>query len=188
LQVYEEVLKHKIIVTRVSAVDGNTLANQGHTLSLGAVGLVKTNISILEDAKAKNHKYILILEDDIVFSHELSKIADYFEALPANWDMVYFSGNHNGHVVGVMPPHVINDKVLRIHSTYSTHCIGIRSQMYQPIIDKITPAQSPLDVYYEQLQKIHNVYCFSAPTPIVTQRSGFSDILNAEAEYGWLIK
>jgi len=184
----QELKRWGIAACRVAAVDGNTLKDAGYRLALGAVGLIKTNINILQHAKANGYKRILILEDDVVFSQEINKIGEYLAAVPADYDMLYFSGNHNDHVVGVMPPHVINDKVLRVHETYSTHCVAMQEHMFDVIINAIQPCHKPLDVYYTELQKKHNVYCLKGPVPIATQRVGFSDILAEHADYQWLIK
>jgi hypothetical protein len=184
----QELSRWSIEACRMSAVDGNTLKDDGYRLALGAVGLIKTNINILNDAKEKGYSRILILEDDVVFSPEINKIDQYLDAVPADYDMLYFSGNHNGHVVGVMPPEAINDKVVRVHETYSTHCVAIQAGMYDAIIDAIKPCQKPLDVYYAELQKKHRVFCLKGATPVATQRVGFSDILSEQADYQWLIK
>lgn len=184
----QELERWGIAAQRVSAVDGHDCRGQGYRLALGAVGLIKTNINILYDAKANAYSRILILEDDVVFSQEINKIDQYLNAVPEDWEMLYFSGNHNGHVVGVMPPSVVNDKVLRIHETFSTHSIGIDHGMYDAIIEAITPCQKPLDVYYAELQKKHKIYCLRGTVPVATQRAGYSDIMEENADYQWLIK
>lgn len=185
-----EMEKWQIYAERFSAVDGQTLANQGYTLSLGAVGLIKTNLNILQEAKAKGYKQILILEDDIFFTYEIVNFLQYYNLVPDDWKMLYFSGNHNGHVLGVMPPAIVNDRVLRIHETYSTHAVAIKAEFFDTIIETIAPCQHPLDVYYAQLQKKHSVYCFKNYNglPMAGQRVGYSDITESNADYSWLIK
>lgn len=174
-------------VTRVSAVDGKNL-NVGEyntRLNPGELGLVLTNINIIKDAKEKDYSSILILEDDVVFVDEIKNINSYVELLPNNWDMIYFGGNHNTHM-GVNPPQIVNDKVCKLHNTYTTHCIGISNNMFDILLSILPKLNGPLDVEYAKLQKSFNVYSFYPA--IAKQRVGFSDIQNKNQDYNWLIK
>jgi len=175
----EEFNKHNLNVYRVSAIDGSPLGLTGNE------ALIKTNIQILEDAKENNLSSVLILEDDVMFTSELDKIDEYMKALPPDWDVVYFGGNHNTHVGG-NPPTVINDKVYRLHSTYTTHCVGVKSHMFDVLLDSLRKGKSPIDVEYVKLQAKYKFYCFYPV--IATQRPSFSDIENRFVDYNWLIK
>lgn len=190
----EQFNKYGIQVERVSAVDGekskyflNSGLNRGN-LKCGQVGIIESNINILEEAQQKQYNSILIFEDDVVLSEEIKNIESYFHELPSNWDMVWFSGNHNTHVSGVNPPYDVSEKILKLHSTFAAHAIGIKKSMYTAILSGIQRMEHPLDVYYSLFQKINNCYCFKSVPPIATQASGFSNIENTEVEYGWLIK
>ena len=99
--------------------------------------------------------------------------------------MIYFGGNHNTHM-GVKPPQIINDKVSKLHNTYTTHCIGIKNNMFDVLLSILPKLNGPLDVEYAKLQKIFNIYSFYPA--IAKQRVGFSDIQNKTLDYNWLIK
>jgi len=174
-------------VERVSAVDGNNLQMKKYSTSMkaGELGLVLTNINIIKDAKEKNYNSILILEDDVVFTNEINNISEYMEKLPNDWDMLYFGGNHNTHA-GVKPPTVVNDKVCKLHRTYTTHCIGINKNLFDIILSVLSKYRHPIDVEYSIMQKIFKIYSFYPAMAL--QRVGYSDIQKGVRDYNWLIK
>jgi hypothetical protein len=98
---------------------------------------------------------------------------------------LYFGGNHNTHM-GIRPPDIINEKVCKLHNTYSTHCVAINKKAYEPILDRIKKCDNALDVIYVELQNKLDVYSFYPM--IATQRVSFSDIENKMTDYKWLIK
>ena len=94
-------------------------------------------------------------------------------------------GNHNTHM-GVKPPQQINEKIVKLHSTYSAHFVGIKSSVFDHIEVLLERGQHPLDVEYVKLQKIFNCYSFT-PT-LTSQLVNFSDIQESTTDYNWLIK
>jgi hypothetical protein len=173
--------------TRISAVDGSKInvGNYTKTLNSGELGLVMTNLEIIKDTKNNNYKTILILEDDCSFTDEIINIEEYFDLLPSDWDMLYMGGNHNTHM-GIQGPIPINEKVVKLHSTYSTHFIGIKDTLFDHLEIILPKYEDPLDVSYVKLQKIFNIYSFYPA--IAKQIVDFSDIQNYITDYNWLIK
>ena len=172
-------------VVRWLAIDGNNINKLGSCEKSSQTALILTNIDILEDSIKNNLKNVLIMEDDIKFSDEIYNISEYFKYLPEDWDMVYFGGNHNLHM-GVNPPLIINEKVCKLHNTFTTHCVGINGKSFNTIINKLKEFNNPLDVIYTDLQRSLNVYCFYPL--IATQRVSYSDIEGRVTDYNWLIK
>jgi hypothetical protein len=172
-------------VVRWSAIDGNNINKLGSCEKSSQTALILTNIDIIEDSIKNNLKNVLIMEDDIKFSDEVYNISEYFKYLPEDWDMVYFGGNHNSHM-GVNPPLIINEKVCKLHNTFTTHCVGINGKSFNTIINKLKEFNNPLDVIYTDLQRSLNVYCFYPL--IATQRISYSDIEGRVVNYNWLIK
>jgi hypothetical protein len=171
---------------RFSAYDGKrlNLSNQ-FNLKPGEIGIIMSNLDIIKDAKKNKYNSILIVEDDCVFNDEIVNVDSFFNLLPDNWDMLYMGGNHNTHM-GVTPPQKINDKIVKLHSTYSAHFVGIKSSVFDQIEVLLERGQQPLDVEYVKLQKIFNCYSF---TPALTsQLVNFSDIQESTTDYNWLIK
>jgi len=173
--------------TRVSAVDGTKINPNEHNNKLkpGELGLVLTNLQIIKESKENGYSNILILEDDCSFTDEITNIQEYFDLLPSDWDMLYMGGNHNTHM-GIQGPIPINDKVVKLHSTYSTHFIGIKNTLFDHLEIILSRYEDPIDVSYVKLQKIFNIYSFYPA--IAKQIVDFSDIQNNITDYNWLIK
>jgi len=173
-------------IDRFIAVDGKKL-NQTSSgfMTPSRLALVKTNVNILEDAIKNNYNSILILEDDVEFTDQVKNMESFFKSLPEDWDMLYFGGNHNTHM-GKKPPNLVNDKVCKLHYTFSTHCVAINKKSFVEVLNRIKKYDNALDVIYVELQKSLNVYSFYPL--IATQRVSFSDIENKMTDYKWLIK
>ena len=167
------------------AIDGSLINDDYSNLSKGNVGLIHSNIQIIEESIKNNYEKILIVEDDCVFNENVKDIDVYFEHLPSDWDMVYFGGNHNIHS-NTPKPIIINDKVVKLHSTYASHCVGLSKNIFSIVLEALKTFNAPIDVKYQQLQSNHNVYCFNPL--IATQMVGFSDIENKDVDYSTLIK
>lgn len=167
------------------AINGNEIENK-YPINNGNYGLILSNIKILEDAKKNNYKQILILEDDCYFTDEILNINTYIDMLPEDWDMFYLGGNHNVGWVGTLPPQYINDKIVKLHNTFTTHFVAIKNNMYDHLIEKLSNFDNPIDVIYTTIQKTHNVYCTSET--IAKQLNGFSDIEKKYVDYHHMIK
>jgi GR25 family glycosyltransferase involved in LPS biosynthesis len=179
--------KNKLVgIERFRAVDGKDLTElpKGF-LTTSRLALVLTNMLILAKAIEENYSSILILEDDVEFTKQVVNMKSFFDSLPEDWDMLYFGGNHNTHV-GSEPPTIINDKVCKLHNTFSTHCVAINAKAFKEILERLEKCDNALDVIYSELQKKLNVYSFYPM--IATQRVSFSDIENKMTDYKWLIR
>ena len=166
---------------RFRAFDGFTAPT---SLNKGNAGLIKSVIAVLQECLDEGTSKVLILEDDCEFKEDIINIYEYFKYVPSDWDMLYFGGNHNIHI-GKESPKRINERIAKLHYTFTTHCVAIRRHMFEPIIQKIGSYKSPIDVAYQQFQQTHNVYGFYPS--IVKQASGFSDIQGHHVDYDWLI-
>jgi len=162
------------------AINGSTI-NGNYNISKGCIGLIMSNIQIINEAKQNNYDQILILEDDCYFTDEVLKINDYLSELPDDWDMFYLGGNHNVGWKGIKPPEVINDKIVKLHHTFTTHFIAIKKHMYDVILEKLNTFSQPIDVIYTTIQKEYKVYCTSVT--IAKQINGYSDIENKNVNY-----
>lgn len=171
---------------RFSAYDGKQLKLPNNVnLRPGEIGVIMSNLDIIRESKKNKYNTILIIEDDCVFNDEIINADTFFDSLPDNWDMLYMGGNHNTHM-GIQPPQKINDKIVKLHSTYSAHFIGIKSTIFDQIENLLERGEQPLDVEYVKLQKIFNCYSF---TPALTsQLVNFSDIQDTTTDYNWLMK
>ena len=193
-QAQEQFNKYGVEVEWFPAIDGKEVIAQypNVRLNAGELGIVLSNIEILKDAKAKGYKTIAVIEDDIVFGGEMERIDTYFNWLPQDWQAIYLSSNANTHnTVGCnTPPYPINSFVVKMHNSYSTHFVGLKAEMFDIIIEQLEKLNVQLDVEYKRLQERYNWYCFKSATgePLAQQRIGYSDIVNQEVDYNWLIK
>ncbi len=181
-------------ITRIPAIDSKTLPQSFPEIyknaeyrNMGHIGLILTNIQILEYAKQQKFSQILIMEDDIYLTPEVNNIESLITHVPEDWDMLYMGGNHNFHNKGHRTqPITINDHVVKCQHTFTTHCYAIKSHMYDILISKLSSFTTPIDVAYVDIQKSFNVY--SIYPSIAKQRAGFSDIENQVRDYNnWII-
>ena len=167
------------------AIYGVTLNGKYH-LDLGNVGLIKTNIQILDKCIENNLNNVIIIEDDCYFTDEIKNIEKYLNQVPDDWDMIYFGGNHNIGHYGIKGLSHVSESVIRIRHTFTTHFVIIKNTMFNIIKNKISECANPIDVYYTDLQKNYNVY--SIYPAIAKQKTGYSNILNQEVNYDSVIK
>jgi glycosyl transferase family 25 len=168
-------------IERYEAIDGKdydwTNIKYNPSLLVGELGLIETHINLIKDAIKNNYSSILIFEDDVYFTDEINKIEEYMSQLPDNWDMLYLGGNH---IYGPPPPKV-NDKILKLVKTYTTHAIAIKSNLFETIIAMTEGRKKQIDVYYADLQTVYNVYGFTPNMALQTE--DFSDIQNRHVNY-----
>jgi GR25 family glycosyltransferase involved in LPS biosynthesis len=168
-----------------NAFNGNNLENK-NPISNGNFGLILSNIEILKQAKKDNLNNILIIEDDCAFNDKIQIIDEYLKMLPDDWDMFYIGGNHNIGWKGTSHPIYINDKIVKLHYTFTTHFVAINNKIFNIVIDRLSKFQEPIDVIYTTIQKDFNVYC--TKDIIATQKEGYSDIENKVVNYSNMIK
>lgn len=179
-------------IHRISAIDKNNISKDFPDVyknasyrNFGNIGLLLTNIQILEYAQKQNYSSILIMEDDVYFTPEVNNIEDWLSYVPNDWDLIWVGGNHHRHPYRGQPTQV-NEKVLKLQSTLTTHCVGIKSHMYSIILSQLKTLSNPIDVIYFKIQESYNTYGFTPS--IAKQRAGFSDIENVVRDYNDLIK
>lgn len=143
-------------------------------ISLGNMGNVLSQRAIIQEAKENKYDSILILEDDVMFGSK-SKIDIYLDMVPSNWDMIYFGGNHTE------PLDRIDGFISRCKCTLTAHSVGIRSSMYDIILNITKDLNVPIDLSYAQLHKDYNVYCSNKN--LTWQSAGYSDIEDREVDY-----
>ena len=61
----------------------------------GEIGCALSHLNIWEIFKKSNDKYIIIVEDDVIFEQNLyKKINTYMKNAPKDWDIIYLGGSH----------------------------------------------------------------------------------------------
>lgn len=179
-KVTEEFNKLSLSFERVSAVDGNTFNlkwvenNNIPGWTKGAAGLVETTIKILEDAKAKGYKSILICEDDILFSDRIKEFTDTFK-LPdsASWDMFFFGFIHERR------PRVITNNIISLRRSYCCHCYAINERVYDEYLEQLKLRNMPIDWVTAGVFQPSG-RCLATSKSVVYQKPDYSNIRNQQ--------
>lgn len=113
-------------IKRISAIDGKKVPHpEWWRQGGGAWGCYRTHLSLIEEALNTRKESILLMEDDAVFCDDFSrKVTEFMEALPSDWEMIYFGGQHLG--VELKPPLKVNELVFRPYNINRTHAFALR--------------------------------------------------------------
>jgi hypothetical protein len=176
----KEFAKHNLTVTRLSAIDGNTVPYEGR-LPAGAVGNAMSHARILRIAKEENLQSVLIFEDDVEFVERLQdKFNLWVNQLPKDWQLLYLGGNHNWvHDIPLCAPNL-----MKITNTYATHAYAVRNTLFDLVIERLEALSTEGDVIMAEIQKVSNSYCFRPH--LAYQRPGISDVFNVYVDYSFL--
>lgn len=155
------------------ALDGARLYNQTRLLA-GELGAAASHLAIIEDAKLKGYKRILVMEDDVEFCDDFLRVwEDSYKDVPDDWKMLYGGANHE------RPYTRITDKVVKCNFAFTLHFVGIDVALFDEIGG--ISVSKPIDVHYAELHSKYPVYAFSPP--IVWQETGYSDIQRKNVDY-----
>ncbi len=176
-----------ITINRFPAFDGSILTTKPgkppykgwSTISMGNYGNVLSQRAIIQKALSNDWESVLILEDDASFDTK-DKIDEYLEAVPKNWDMIYFGGNHQS------PLQRMDMLVGKCTYTLTAHAVGIRNTMYEHILHATRNLNVPIDLSYAELHRTYNAY--SSIRNLATQIAGYSDIEERTVDYSAIIK
>lgn len=106
----------------------------------GAAGLVYTTIKIIKEAKKKKYKSIIILEDDIVFKHNVYRIVkSLFRSLPEDWELFHLT--HQNYI-GV-PDRYRN--FFRLSGSWSCQAYAINENVYDEYLEWLELVDRPID-------------------------------------------
>lgn len=174
-------LKNNLVVERVSAVDGVNISGRGHVRGC-EIACTMSHMEVLKDMIKNGYNRILVLEDDVDFIPNVQQFFyDNANFIPADWDMLYFGGNH------VNPATPVNKIISKISRTYTTSSYGISLKIAQAVLNKLEANSSTkqIDVLYSEFHRGGNCYAFRPS--IAWQRPGFSDIQGGETDYRGVI-
>ena len=173
-------------VERYSAIDGKTLdlsqLEYKKSLLVGELGILETHRKLIKESKENNLNTILIMEDDVTFNNNITKLDEFMSAVPNDWDMLFFGGNH---VYGKQPTK-INDKILKLNYTVALHCVAVKNTLFDHLLEITKRRNKQIDQSYADLQKVFNAYSF---TPnMASQYTDYSDIQNRITNYSAFFK
>ena len=145
----------------------------------GIRGCLESHVEVVKMAKEKGWKYLMILEDDALFTvKKLEKL----KRIPENWDMLYLGGTVN--IKYILEDQLITNMPWVPVSIWTTHCyiINMENEWVVEQILKAVDHDLPIDNYY--ISYIHYRKHTYVHNPMMClQRNGFSDIEGEEVCY-----
>jgi GR25 family glycosyltransferase involved in LPS biosynthesis len=160
-------------------------------------GCRTSHIAMLEQARERGYKAILILEDDCILNATLDAIP---QQMPDEWSMLYLGGTVTGcHSHEKDFPSSKEDNAdtgypkgrnwVRLRGCLTTHAYIVHEQMYEFLINSLKHTDKPVDVFYAD--EVHDVDGFPPAwilnPPLASQRTGYSDIEQKNLNYKDLI-
>jgi len=140
---------------------------------IGVIGCKLSHLAVINLAKKRGYKSILILEDDAFplsnFSENIKKNFHELEETKTDWDMLYLGANHKSKGVTISP------HIKRCFSAYTTSSYIVKSVLYDTILENANLSPVEIDNYYvNEIQKKYKVY--SVSPNLITQYDSVSDI------------
>ena len=161
----DEAFKLVIWPTRFGAIKHE----RGHT------GCTLSHLALLKQVKHEGQ--FMIIEDDIkVLKNGYDIAQDAFKELPDDWDLFYLGTTLNEPLVRY------SNNLFRLKNAQATHAIMYNNQ--NGVADYIIENhnRNVVDLFYAQdVQEKFN--CFITHPMAVTQRAGYSDIINKHTSY-----
>jgi GR25 family glycosyltransferase involved in LPS biosynthesis len=126
-------------------------------------------------AKENILPYVLILEDDAVFTDHVIEILEktFSEVQTLNWDMFFLGANLQS------PASRISNSILKLSGAYAAHAYIVNAQFYDTIIN--LPHTCEMDVHYNNLMSKHDV--FMCDPMIAYQLPSYSDLQDGYRDY-----
>lgn len=138
----------------------------------GVTGCRDSHLQVLKMAQQQKLPYVMILEDDLIFSQNLQTIV-----LPTfDWSMLYLGGTLTSNIGES------NDSWVRIKDCWTTCGYILHSSLFQKVIDELENYKEEVDRYFvEKIQ--HDYPCYLANPLLVKQRNDYSDIQQRNVNY-----
>jgi GR25 family glycosyltransferase involved in LPS biosynthesis len=125
-------------------------------------------------AKENNLPYVLVLEDDAVFTDNVGIFKDIFETIQnMKWDMFFLGANLQ------KPATKITENILKITGAYAAHAYIVHERFYDTILN--LPHVCEMDVHYHDLMEHHDVYMCNPM--IAYQLPSHSDLQDGYRDY-----
>lgn len=125
-------------------------------------------------AKERKLPYILVLEDDAVFTEAVGIFEDAFKTIQTmEWDMFFLGANLQ------KPANRVTTNILKITGAYAAHAYMVHERFYDTILN--LPHICEMDVHYHDLMEHHNVYM--CDPMIAYQLPSHSDLQDGFRDY-----
>jgi GR25 family glycosyltransferase involved in LPS biosynthesis len=134
-----------------------------------------SHLKCIQLAKDNNLPYVLVLEDDAIFTDDCIEIFDraVTEIQTVQWDMLYLGANLNSDAYNITPT------LVKLSGAYTTHAYMVHEQFYDTILNLQLDVE--IDVCYTKLMPNHNIYM--CDPMIAYQLPSHSDLQNGYRDY-----
>lgn len=129
----------------------------------------------IQMAKENNLPYVLVLEDDAVFTDNVIEILQntFSEIQTLQWDMFFLGANLQ------KPATRVSDTLLKLNGAYAAHAYVVHERFYDTILN--LPHVCEMDVHYHNLMPNHNIYM--CDPMIAYQLPSHSDLQDGYRDY-----
>ena len=129
----------------------------------------------IQMAKENNLPYVLVLEDDVMFTDNVIEILQntFSEIQTLQWDMFFLGANLQ------KPATRVSDTLLKLNGAYAAHAYVVHERFYDTILN--LPHVCEMDVHYHNLMPNHNIYM--CDPMIAYQLPSHSDLQDGYRDY-----
>jgi hypothetical protein len=119
----------------IYAVDGSLIKDNNTKLTKGELGCYLSHVHMLKKAIKSKNKYVMIIEDDV--GHiDTSKLMDYINNAPSDFDLLYLSYNY----------HEYFESYNQVTYLHGNQCYIVNTDnITQQKIDSLFPIVDPFD-------------------------------------------
>lgn len=154
----------------------------------GRLGLIKSNLDIIKNAKEKKLKNVLIFEDDFEFLNENTlEILQYSidQIRDMKWYLFYLGANTHQKLIKFKP------NLILLKSAFATHSLAYSNLAYDHFINKynklkeVSKHDDILDVFSAKYFQ-EKYICLMTYPMLTTQMNSFSDIEGRYVDYSFI--
>lgn len=181
LQCQEEFEKLGILdrVNRFSAIKNDD----------GRVGIIQSNLAIVNIAKQKKLENVLVFEDDVKFIHNVNDTLDYLnkaiKQIKLSWQLFYLGANTHTKLTKITPNLIYLKNAFAVHSMAYHKTIYDKFINYAERIKQIRNQRDILDVWLSNDVQAKQIALMVNPI-LTTQRESFSDIEKKNVKYDFI--
>ena len=138
-----------------------------------------SHLKCIQRAKDNNLPYVLVLEDDAIFSEDCIEIFDraLTEVQTRQWDMLYLGANLNSNAYNITPT------LVKLSGAYTAHAYMVHKQFYDIILNLQLDVE--IDVCYSKLIPNNNIYM--CDPMIAYQLPSYSNLQDGFRDYNGAI-
>ena len=153
------------------------ILDKNNKLGNGEIGCFLSHINIWKKALKRKYKYILILEDDIIFTDNFkNNLIKYYNQVPDNWDIIHLGGSRiKGKLINKNIIKPVFDEKISGENNMGTYAMLLSRKGIKKLLDIVIPIKNPIDMQIALNNKKLNIY-YTEPKLIVPNNDFYSEI------------